>query len=192
MGNKVKLKQHRKVSEQGSSSTGKVDCNEKLDGRNYTQGNIAPPVKSGKVGNMNRDNFHCNAFSVRKTEQHVHDKWYNDADSSGHEHSVREDKRHVQNNEDYIIGEEEEDERQDDCQTVQTNKLIIFMQEKKSLPTRRPCNIFREQVRRMDKQMVLQETVRCITRKIAWKTFKLVDEDDFIMIVSLQSSCLKF
>jgi hypothetical protein len=85
--------------------------------------------------------------------------------------------------EDYIGEEKEddaedesEDERQNYCHIVQTNKLIPVMQEKKSARTRRS---FCEEIGRMDRQMVLQETVQHTTRKKAWKTFKLVDEDEY-------------
>jgi hypothetical protein len=58
------------------------------------------------------------------------------------------------------------------------DEVIIAMKEQKNL-ARKTYNTFCEKIGTMDNQTVLQETVRRITRKQAWKNFKLVDEDDY-------------
>jgi hypothetical protein len=74
--------------------------------------------------------------------------------------------------------EDSDDEIQEKCKNVQTNELIVALQEKENL-AKQTYDSFCEKLGTMDNQTVLQETVRRATRKHAWKNYKLVDEDDY-------------
>jgi hypothetical protein len=169
MGHKVVLRQQERLEQQGRVTTGSTQ----------KQGHTV----SRQQQQMRRDTTLSNTkkYAAPRQEYIPQERDEQCDDEDNYVHHTEED--------DDVCGivpedmDDSDDDLQDKCgeiQTskVQTSKLVIALQEKENLAKQAYTN-FCGKIGTMDNETMLQESVRKVTRKQAWKNFKLVDEDDY-------------